>query len=289
MFFNLFGNFLVENGQLTDSQLAEIKATKSKTRVKLGLIGVSENMLTEKQAEEINRKQAILDKRFGDIAIELGYLTGEQVTKLLDLQGNAYMLLCQTITDKGYMTLAEIDEAFKAYVEKTGISEENINGFKANDIDSIIPVFLPDKDEAAYDLISVVVRTINRLISTDIYMDKAFNISEYTDKGFAYQTLEGDMLINTCIAGPKDAVLIIADSFAGEKFADIDEDSLDSVGEFINVVNGLYATSLSYKKVNVDMLPPVLCTSETTIKNKNMYNVPLFIDGKALKLIIGIN
>lgn len=59
-----------------------------KGEVKLGLIAVSEKLLTQEQADKINRKQALEDKRFGDIAVEMGYLTESQVSRLLQLQGN---------------------------------------------------------------------------------------------------------------------------------------------------------------------------------------------------------
>ena len=35
--------------------------------------------------------EAIMDKRFGDIAVEKGYLTSEQVSRLLGMQGNQYL------------------------------------------------------------------------------------------------------------------------------------------------------------------------------------------------------
>ena len=59
---------------------------QEKIRVKLGLIAVSEGMLTLDQADAINRMQQVMDKRFGDIAVEKGYLTEAQVNSLLKMQ-----------------------------------------------------------------------------------------------------------------------------------------------------------------------------------------------------------
>ena len=88
MFANIFGNYLVRKKIISEDEFVRIKMTLYKTRVKLGLIAVSEGLITEKQADEVNRKQQVMDRKFGDIAISLGYLTPVQVERLLALQGN---------------------------------------------------------------------------------------------------------------------------------------------------------------------------------------------------------
>ena len=72
MFGHFFGNYLVKNGILTKEQLDSILKSQKSSRVKMGLIAVSEKMLTARQTYEINMLQVTLDKRFGDIAIEKG-------------------------------------------------------------------------------------------------------------------------------------------------------------------------------------------------------------------------
>lgn len=288
MFLNLFGEYLVGEGLINEDQFTKIKEAQNKTRVKLGLIAVSEKMLTEKQADEVNRKQAVMDKRFGDIAIELGYLTGDQVSKLLDLQGNAYMRFCQTANDLDILSLADIEKALEAYCGKYGFSAENKEKFKADDIDGIIPLFLDGIDKDTVDLVAVAVRTINRLISTDLSIGTAKKVDEYTCDYVAYQGMSGDFNILTAFSGSVEGVLKIADSFAGETFEQVDEDALDSVGEFINIVNGLYATALSYRKVKVELLAPHLVSTSSTLPDGPKVVVPLKIENKSVELVINV-
>ena len=82
MFDQIFGNFLVETGKITEEQLADVIAYESTVRVKLGLIAVAEKLMTKAQADEINQLQAIMDKRFGDIAVEQGFLAEGQIGNL---------------------------------------------------------------------------------------------------------------------------------------------------------------------------------------------------------------
>lgn len=68
----LLGNYLVKQGKITKDQLEEVIAKQDETRVKMGLLAVTEGIMTVEQAESVNRLQASMDKRFGDIAVEKG-------------------------------------------------------------------------------------------------------------------------------------------------------------------------------------------------------------------------
>lgn len=289
MFFDLFGKYLVGKNKMTCEQFADMKESQAKTRVKLGLIAVSEKMITEKQAEEINRKQAVLDKRFGDIAVELGYLTDEQVGKLLGLQGNAYMIFCQLATDKGIMTLEDIEAALKEFGADNGLTDSQVDDVKSDDIDKIIPLFVPDVEDKYKELMAVAIRTINRLISSNLSIGKGSVVDSLDIEGYAYQGLQGDFSVKTGFVGEGDSILIIADTFAGEKFDCVDEDALDAVGEFVNIINGLYATSLSYDKINVELMPPSLIAGREVVKASKVCTMSITIEGKEVKLFLAID
>ena len=79
----LLGNHLVQSGKLSAEQLTAVISKMDEVRVKLGLLAVAEGMMTIEQADEVNRFQATMDKRFGDIAVEKGYLTEELISNLL--------------------------------------------------------------------------------------------------------------------------------------------------------------------------------------------------------------
>ena len=81
----LLGKYMVEKGILTKDQLRQVYHLQEANRAKLGVIAVSEKLMSIAQAEQVNALQATVDKRFGDIAIEKGYLTESQVARLLEL------------------------------------------------------------------------------------------------------------------------------------------------------------------------------------------------------------
>ncbi len=289
MFFDLFGNYLVGKNRMTSEQLAGLKEAQASSRLKLGFIAVSEKMITEKQSEEINRKQAVMDKRFGDIAVELGYLTNDQVGQLLGLQGNTYLKFCQLVTEQGIMSMDDIEAELKAYVDSCGFDAAVIEDIKSDDIDRIIPLFTPDIDDKYAEILAVGIRTINRLISSNICISKGCVVDSLDISDYAVQALVGDFSVKTGFVGQEDSLLVIADAYAKDHFDKVDEDALDSVAEFINIINGLYATTISYQKVNVELLPPELITGNQKIDATKIAVMPITIDGRDVKMFLAIN
>ena len=71
---SIVGNYLMEKGLLTGEQFRDILNEQQKVRVKLGLIAVAEGLMTQEEADRVNQLQAGMDRFFGDIAVEKGYL-----------------------------------------------------------------------------------------------------------------------------------------------------------------------------------------------------------------------
>ena len=284
MISRLFGAYLVKEGKLTEAQLETVFETMRKVRVKLGLIAVSEKLMTTQQSDEVNRLQAIVDKRFGDIAVEKGYLTEEQVSRLLGLQGNQYLSFVQSIVDNDFMQMDDIESALAAYQNENGFTLTDIESLKSGDSDRIIPLFLPNNiTEYQTEHILVCIRTLIRLIDSEIYVGKGFVTDFYEAPYFALQSLDGDNKASMAFSGEGNNILKIADAFAGESFDKVDEDSLDSVAEFINCVNGLFATKVN-SSFMIDMLPPEYSTSKTMFSGKILV-LPVYVQGLKVDLI----
>ena len=266
----LFGNYLKRIGKLDSDQLAKVYEEQKKVRVKLGLIAVSEKLMTLEQADEVNKLQSMLDKRFGDIAVEKGYLTNEQVGRLLGMQGNLYLSFIQEITNENLMTMEEIEEAYENFQKELNFTQTEMDRLKSGEADLLIPLFLPlGLAEYQKEHILVFIKTLMRLIDNDLYIDKAGIISEIDADGYALQHITGDADATLC--------------FAAE-----DADALDACAEFINCVNGMFASDCS-PKFNVDMLPPQYKEGSATLTADRLCLIPVYIQGVKINLISVFN
>ena len=253
------------------------------------MIAVAEKLLTTKQADDVNELQKQMDRRFGDIAIEKGYLLTEEVNYLLNLQGNPYLKFIQVLSDKNLMTMDEIETCLESYKKDHNLSDSDLDALKSGDIDRIIPVFVHGVETLSFECISLAIRNIIRFIHNDIMLEKAYRASEYSFGSLAYQNMVGDHSIFVGFACKDKELLTLANPFAKEEFTTMDEDAFDSVCEFINCTNGLFASKLSIENIHIDMTPPLFYSNKVLTSTGDIYVVPIVIDGKQTDLLVAIN
>jgi hypothetical protein len=289
MFGLYFGYYLVEKNKISQSQFEDLIAKLQKSRAKLGFIAVAEKLLTVKQAEEINDIQKRMDKRFGDVAVEKGYLLEEEVTYLLNMQGNTYLLFLQLLTESGYLTMEEIKVTLEDFQREYQLSDSELDALKSGDIDRIIPIFV-DMDHLVYgEYASLAIRNVVRFINRNILLKKAYRITSYPFRALASQKLDGNPGLFVGLAGKDSALLSIAKPFAREEFQSLDEDAFDSVCEFLNCINGIYASKLSQEDIELEMAPPKYYTDKCITSEEDLYIVPFLINGEQADIIIAMN
>lgn len=287
MFTNLFCKFLVSKHIISEDDFFAIKMEYNKTKVKLGLIAVSEKIMTAQQADQVNRKQQRLDKRFGDIAVEMGFLTNAQVDRLLALQGNAYMQFCQCATDKGILSLVQIENALDEFQRENGFTITDMENFKSGDIDRILPLYLPQlPDGPLVDLLAVTFRSLIRLVSSDISIKRGYITSNYQMQVHAIQKMEGDYNAMTAFSGDDKGILAVAEGFAKEFFNEVDINALDSVGEFINIADGLFVTAKSFEGMEINLYPPEFSKEPVDLSGSSIYVVPVEVDQQPVDLLV---
>lgn len=277
----ILGNYLVDTGKITKEQLKATLEKQDSVRVKLGLIAVSEGMMTLEQADEVNRLQAIMDQRFGDIAVSKGYLTDEQIGKLLKMQGNSYLMFVQTLVDNGYASMEELDQLVNDFRQANGYSNSEMDAFKSDDVDRIIPLLIPDEGKQYADVIAIAVKTIIRLIDRHVYIGNAAMVNAFPSENQVSQALEGTDGIIDCFSERDGALLNVCSVFGKEDFAKLDMDSLDAAGEFLNCINGLYASALSPKGKFLELMPPDY-TDVTSQAKAAICRVPIFVGDHGL-------
>ena len=291
MFGVYFGKYLEGKGIISNEQYNDIISDSKNAKVKMGLLAVEAGYMTEDQAEQVNNLQQMQDRRFGDIAVEKGYLTEEQVGILLKKQGDEYLLFVQALVEKGILSLEQIQKEINAYKKSGRFTALDIEAIKSGDIDKIVPVFVKENciPPIIKDYIALTARNMVRFIDRHFRLEKVEKLNEYTSTFVAAQELNGDHKIFSGFCGDGEGIKLIAEAYAKEEFETVDMDVLDAACEFLNCNNGLYASKLSYEDVDLDMLPPVMKDTVTTIcSDGNMFRVPFYIKDKQVDLIICI-
>lgn len=284
----VLGNYLVETGKISKEQLQAILDGAGRVRVKLGLIAVAEGLMSIEQADEVNRLQAVMDKRFGQIAVENGYLTEEQVGLLLDKQGDEYLIFLQTLVDLQVMDMAGAEKIIKDFQRDKNLSDQQCQDMKSGDIDKIISIYVKDDWKVNKELIGVAVRTFIRCVDYEICILSPQLKDSINCKNGSFQTVEGDNKSRVTIGFVEEdgGFLKVASLFADEEMTTINEDALDSCAELLNCINGIYASAKSKEGVELELLPPDMYLTDTVISGKKViFVLPLLIKGKKLNFV----
>ena len=180
MFGQLFGKYLVKENILDEETLNKILSARLQIRVKLGVIAVADKLLTTEQADEINRIQQQEDKRFGDIAIEKGWLTDAQISELLEKQGNPYMQFLQVLVENSSIKISKIDGYIDDFQKELGLNDEQMAALKKDDVDGVVGAFTKDAQGYAAKIASLVLRNITRFVSNNYYIENTVITFEET-------------------------------------------------------------------------------------------------------------
>ena len=251
----ILGNYLVASGRITSEQLESALIRQDCVRAKLDLIAVAEGVLTLEQADKINSLLTEPDE-FGDVAVAEGFLTETQAGKLSKKQGNGYLMFLQALSDSGYLKIDEIDSLVDEFRRANGYSHSEMDALKSDNADRIVPLFIPKEGSEFIEIVSLMINTIIRLIDRHVYIGKAEMTDVFPSRDHVSQTLMGwGGMINALSEGDG-ALLTLSSVFAQEDFKQLDQDALDAVGEFLNSVNGLYASSLSAEGCFLELAPP---------------------------------
>ncbi len=267
MFSQYFGQYLLNEKYLSADQLNMALQYQQSVRLKLGVLAVNAGYMNAQQANEIHLMQTKADKRFGELAVESAYLKEEQVEELLSSQSFSHLLLGQALIDNNYMSLEKFEGAMQEYKKKYNLSEAQFDALQRDDVDEIINVYVSLEEEKCgieiKNYISLFMRNVIRFIHPEVYTDTILKVQEYKTKCAVTQRLKNSINLQTYINAEQDVFLKLASIYAEEELVILDELSKDSVGEFLNLNNGLYLVGMSNRGIELDMEPQSMCFEKT--------------------------
>lgn len=280
----LFGNFLVKKGKITQEQLDHLLPVPKDVKAQVETIAVINKVLTP------NLVQTILEnnKSFGDTAIEAGYLTEEKLDELLTYQSNTFMQFVQCLLDKKWIALDQINPLLDEFQMLGSFSDAQLSSLIHDDLEQCVRMFVPIKSAQLQSFTLTFIGAFRRLIDPHMYLDKAYTARSLQLDKYACQLLAGDFHLKLYLSAPDNGLLAVANHFANGTYESVDLDALDNVGEFINCVNGLFATDLSYENISVDMNSPEYSLEGPFISNESLYIIPIHANGYDLKAVLEV-
>lgn len=284
----LFGNYLVEKEKITQEQLDNILPVPKDSKAEVGTIAVIHKVLSPAIVKKILSEIGSEKERFGDVAIAAGYLTDEKLDQILTYQSNTFMIFVQKLIDENLLLLDQVNPSLNEFQALRNFNDSQLSSLIHDELEQCVNIFVPMKNAQLKEYVLILIQTIRRLIDSDMYLDKAYAARSLQLDKYAGQMIIGDMHIKLYLSAPDDALLAIANHFTKDTYESVDIDALDNVSEFINCVNGQFATNLSYDDISVDMNSPEFSTEGPFISNEKLYIIPIHANGRSFKAVLEV-
>lgn len=262
MFTQLFGNYLLNKKLVTPKELNEALDFQKTVHIKLGVMAVNSEFMSADDVNAVHEMQSKVDKKFGELAIEMGFLDAEKLEILLGTQKSGHLLLGQAMIDKNYMTLEQFEEALNEYKKEYRLTGEQYNLLQNGDAQEAIKAFYSFDNliegKLYKDYLSLLVRNIIRFIDNDFKLLDITSITSYKYEWMASQEIQGEVELFTCIEASEKAFIGFASKYGKEDYTENDEYTKSAVGEFLNLVNGLFLVNMSNKDIELDLTPQIV-------------------------------
>lgn len=294
MFTQFFGSYLLNNKIVSHEQLQEALEISNSTHIKLGVLAINEGYMTAEQVDKVHDIQETVDKRIGDIAVDMRFLTEVQVNELLSQQKIGYLLLGQALVDKGYMSNAQFEQAINNYKKENKIENLASNTDQSEKIENVFNNYFDfefsPNTKIYSEYVSLLFRNVVRFIGDDFIPMNSSNIQEYRSECLVTQEFFGDRKLFLALNCNEKTFINLASRFAKEQFTKLDEYTKASVGEFLNLQDGLFCVNMSNEKVLELDLKPQEFHYKKELKNLNgAYLIPISFPFGTIDFIIGAN
>jgi hypothetical protein len=204
--------------------------------------------MTPEQVEEIHELQRIMDKRIGDLMIEKGYLTTEQIAVLLKSQKSGHLILGQALIDHGHMTTAQFADAIRQFKIDNNITDDDFYDVKDELTEKMLGRFYKLNgnvagEEHLVEYVSLLFKNLIRFVGDDFVPNKIEKLD--TTASGAKQRIRHGLSAITIIDADENTMVEFASRFSNESLSMNDDYTKACISEFLNLHNGLFAVKLS--------------------------------------------
>lgn len=288
-----FGNFLLNKGVITPDQLIEVLKIQSTTHKKIGTLAIHAGYMSAHEVEDVCSLQMRCSKRFGELAVELSYLTQEQVDELLEMQLPNYMLLGQILIEKDILTRIQFEDILTEYKNTYEIYDLDLLDEQKEMVDKLLMNFCPEEEiENLKDILfylKLLFNSLIRFIGEDFTPLKFITLPEVPTDYCVSQSLDGSFSFLSALDMPEDVAIAFANRYADKEFTEMNEYVEASVGDFLNLHNGLFAVNMSNDfAVELHLQPPVLHEDTTLDTDATAYLLPIIYSFGRINFVISI-
>lgn len=250
MAYQYFGQWLLAKNLISSYALRQATEYQQEHNKPLGNIAIELGLLTGAQVEKINQEQKRTDRQFGQIAQDCYLLKPSEVEGLLAEQKKRHVMLGDALVKLGFMEQPVLDKEIAAHLDYQKKHQQDLS----ETLDAI------PHGNVVQTFIDISIKAFGRIIHENFLVDSIATGNSGSEQSFYcfQQEIMGDNPFNLVFAMPEEVILKIQSSLYKEKSKSIGEDSLSAVKEFINIIAGNACVKAREKQLQLKSTPPQL-------------------------------
>lgn len=167
-------------------------------------------------------------------------------------------------------------------------TESELNVLKEGDTKSLVAAFVKMKNERYNMQLQCVLKSLQLYLGDSIELRKVNEVKDMKVSSLGCQLMGGDEDVFLGISGKENALIKAASLFAQEEFKTLDSDVYDAICEMINCINGMFASELSGKDIEVTLELPVFHAATEIRSEKGFYVVNIGISDTEFDMILSV-
>ncbi len=247
---NNLAQYFLNEGVMSLEQIEPLLPKMREKEIQLPVVALRRRMVAPGVLDEIG---SVSTETFTRVALEKGFLTRPQIEELSHETGGESLHFAQYLLDEGILNFTELDVYFQARENMKELPVHYAIRTLCGEQLELESAFYSDFMEIFMDSLMDFLRA-PAVISLEPVSEKVFSTELATHA--ASQCMNGDVSIVTGILAENDKFLELASRYSEEDLTEIDEIAIDSIQEFLNVVNGIYSIQLAERGIEVDLEVP---------------------------------
>lgn len=242
-----FAQYLLNQKVLEAEQVQKLLAAADHCNVQLPLRALCQGDITPEQAAALS---SVSGEELQQAMLAQGMLTESQVRNLTEAVTGESLRFAQAMFDEGIADYVQIVEDFSAYKKS-----------------NVRPVYAAVKaaaggeleEELAYysEYAELFLLSLIRFLDMPAVLDGgAVPFMAEAPNHIVSQRMSGDVSMVGGILAGDDVFLELARRYSHEELEGVDLLAIDCVGEFLNVMTGLFAVELGKRELDVDLEMP---------------------------------
>lgn len=240
-----FAQYLLNTGEVTSDELPGLLAASVSADTELALLAMHEGLISGEQVAELGAAP----EAFAAAAQEKKYLTAAQIANLRKLVPDESVRFAQVffkMRGHDYRKLGALMAAGREAKDPVRDAVRRVG----RDL-------LETEVERYSDFVGLFLRSVIRFMDTPAAISyEAMALTDAARTVAVSQRLFGDLNLVTGLFAREDVFVEMARRYSHEDLHSVDEMATDSLGEFLNVVNGLFAVDMARQDLEIDLGMP---------------------------------